>query len=163
MFANESSTLNVSPQYFDTAPYGGGLSTGDFNNDGFIDILILVKRPALNWLYLNDGDGTFTARNTVCTINDYQEYWSAPLADFNGDGYLDIYFCRNDAPPDQEFGTALYMNDGGTNHWLQFNLEGVESNRSAIGARVTVYTGTRKQMRHVTGGGGDKTDSFTVR
>ena len=39
-------------------------------------------------------------------------------------------------------------------HWIAFDLEGTVSNRSAIGARVEVHWGGRRQVQEVSGGSG---------
>ena len=44
----------------------------------------------------------------------------------------------------------LVRNEGGNrNHWLSLRTIGTRSNRDGVGARVTVVTGTRRQMREV--------------
>jgi len=48
----------------------------------------------------------------------------------------------------------LYQNNGNSNHWLKLNLIGVESNRSGVGARVTLQAGSLTQFREVNGNGG---------
>jgi len=51
----------------------------------------------------------------------------------------------------------LYKNNAGnSNHWIIFKLVGVTTNRSAIGSRVTVVTGSLRQIREVEGGSGGK-------
>ncbi|MGA8730701.1 MAG: ASPIC/UnbV domain-containing protein, partial [Terracidiphilus sp.] len=51
---------------------------------------------------------------------------------------------NRNAPP------SLLRNDlTGTNHWLKVKLIGVQSNRSAIGARVTVHYGEKRQAQEV--------------
>ena len=48
----------------------------------------------------------------------------------------------------------MYRNDGGNDlHWVSFRLEGVESNRDAIGARVEIEAGGRTQVAEVQSGG----------
>ena len=64
-------------------------------------------------------------------------------ADFNGDGYLDVGRSGN-----------LWMNDGGTNNWVKFVLEGVESNNHGIGARITISGDWGIQIREVRSGTG---------
>jgi hypothetical protein len=40
------------------------------------------------------------------------------------------------------------------NQWIEFQLEGTASNRSAIGTRVTVYWNEQQQVQEVSGGSG---------
>lgn len=142
--------------------YGGGLSVADFNNDGYIDILATTSLGGECRLYRNNGNGTFKNVAWSANIAEYtKSNYCAPIADYNGDGYLDIYLARNDSYPPDYYAT-LYENSGGTNHWIHVKLIGVESNRDAIGARVVLYTDGKLQMRQVLGGGGYKMDSLPV-
>jgi hypothetical protein len=142
--------------------FGGGLSVADFDNDGDEDLLILTRSGLRLLLFRNNGDGTFTEISTSAGLRqDYEFYWSSPIGDYNRDGYLDIYMAKG--PVLEGISASLYMNDGGSNHWIQFKLVGVQSNRSAVGARVVLYYGGgKKQMRQVLGGSGFKTDSYWV-
>jgi hypothetical protein len=73
------------------------------------------------------------------------------FADFDGDGDLDVVLTENGGP------ARLLRNDGGIgHHWLRLMLEGdgERSNRSAIGARVSVQAGGVEQRQQVTGGRG---------
>ncbi len=73
------------------------------------------------------------------------------FADIDGDGYLDVVLTANGGP------ARLLRNNGGTDHnWIRLLLEGdgVHSNRSAIGARVTLEAGGVTQYREVTSGRG---------
>jgi hypothetical protein len=67
-------------------------------------------------------------------------------ADIDGDGTPDVVLVANGGP------ARLLRNEGGTgNHWVRLTLEGdgVRSNRSAIGARVTLEAGGMVQHREV--------------
>jgi hypothetical protein len=68
------------------------------------------------------------------------------FGDFDNDGDVDIVIVNHNEPP------SLLRNDvSGANHWLKVKLAGVQSNRSAIGARVTVRYGDRMQAQEVLG------------
>jgi hypothetical protein len=72
-------------------------------------------------------------------------------ADINGDGYLDVVLTENNGP------ARLLRNEGGSgNNWVRLALvgNGEESNRSAIGAQVTVEAGGWVQRREVISGRG---------
>lgn len=74
------------------AGYGMGAATGDYDNDGFVDLFVTHYGGSV--LYRNNGDGTFadvTVRSGVRT-----EGWttSAGFFDYNNDGWLDLFICR---------------------------------------------------------------------
>lgn len=85
----ENDTLN----YF-TYPYiymGGGISAGDINNDGMVD-LFFTGNMVDNKLYLNKGDFNFTDVTKSSGLEgDKRWYTGTTMADVNGDGFLDIY------------------------------------------------------------------------
>ncbi|MEO7141967.1 MAG: CRTAC1 family protein, partial [Bryobacteraceae bacterium] len=64
--------------------------------------------------------------------------------DFDNDGDVDVLVINQNEPP------SLLRNDVTGNHrWIKLKLRGVKSNRSAIGARVTVRYGERVQVQEV--------------
>jgi hypothetical protein len=68
------------------------------------------------------------------------------FGDFDNDGDLDILVVNMNEPP------SLLRNDlSGERNWLKVRLVGVESNRSALGARVVCSYGARKQAQEVMG------------
>jgi hypothetical protein len=68
--------------------------------------------------------------------------------DLNGDGSPEVVIVNMNLPP------TLLKNEGARGNSVWLRLEGVKSNRSAIGARVTLEAGGRRQMQEVLGGGG---------
>jgi hypothetical protein len=73
---------------------GGGTTQGgiwfDFNNDGKIDAYV-IKDGAPNQLYKNVGSGRFEEVGAAAHVNVSARARSAVAADFNGDGFADLY------------------------------------------------------------------------
>lgn len=112
----------------------------DVNNDGWEDLFIAVDRlPFQNELFLNNQDGTFTQISESANINDQLDAMGASVADFDHNGYLDIYVGNNPIDP----GNAFYQNHGDltfTNIAAAMDLDlGVESTLSTWGAMWIDY------------------------
>lgn len=65
---------------------------GDYDNDGFLDLFI--ARYGEDWLFHNNGDGTFSHTSNALTPDSLDSY-SAIWGDFNNDGYLDLFVANN--------------------------------------------------------------------
>ncbi len=72
--------------------YTHGISSGDFNNDGFQDLLVTGYYDLA--LLMNQGDGTFVESTRVAGMTSPSWGTSSALGDFNGDGALDIYIAH---------------------------------------------------------------------
>jgi len=133
---------------------GLGIQTyfGDFDNDGWLDLLISSGNGDHQVLF-NDGDGTFTLDNSVLPVGN-RTMQSFAIGDLNNDGSLDIMggfgsgFNSPTGNPDR-----LLLNpatDG--NNWLKVHLTGVESNLSAVGAVVQISGSWGTQTREIRAG-----------
>lgn len=76
----------------------------DYNNDGFIDLYIATTNGA-NYLYSNDGDGTFTDRTNSAGVGDISHARGIPWGDYDNDGDMDIYIANSGV-------NRLYRNNG---------------------------------------------------
>ncbi|PTX43344.1 VCBS repeat protein [Christiangramia gaetbulicola] len=88
--------------------YGLGVATADLNNDGFTDIYVSNDFHEDDYLYINNGDGTFTEqiKNKMTQVSRFS--MGSDVADINHDGYPDILSV--DMLPEDE--TALKASVG---------------------------------------------------
>ncbi len=69
--------------------YGVGATTGDYDNDGDVDLYL--TNFGHNVLYQNEGDGTFTNVAETAQVADAGWGTSCAFADFDSDGFLELY------------------------------------------------------------------------
>jgi len=71
--------------------YKTGVATGDFDNNGYLDLYVTAFGP--NILYRNNGDGTFTDVTSTAGVAGPATEWSTSTGflDFDRDGHLDLY------------------------------------------------------------------------
>ena len=100
-------------------------------------------------VWINDGAGQFREVSQLVGITDVFDGRSVALADFDNKGALDAVVANQNGP------LLLYKNTVSPgNKWIEFQLEGKQSNRSAIGAQVTAYWNGQRQVQEVSGGSG---------
>src|ERR1700733_14818599 len=90
-----------------TSDTTANVSFGDFDGDGHPDILLVKGRhwPIVDRVLLGDGTGKIRKAYNLGNVADRS--YTGGLADFNGDGFLDIA-VSNDAPDRK----LIYLNDG---------------------------------------------------
>ncbi|HZS07455.1 MAG TPA: CRTAC1 family protein [Blastocatellia bacterium] len=72
--------------------YGMGVATGDYDNDGDVDLYVTCFGS--NVLYRNNGDGTFTDVTREAGVDDPRWSTSAAFIDYDRDGDLDLFVCN---------------------------------------------------------------------
>ncbi|MEI9943571.1 MAG: VCBS repeat-containing protein [Chitinophagaceae bacterium] len=97
----------------------GGLNMiqADYNNDGFKDIFVLRgawkrgfgKEP--HSLLRNNGDGTFTDVTKESGLLSIHPTQAGTWADFNNDGWLDLFIGNESAPGEEIHTSELYINN----------------------------------------------------
>ena len=138
---------------------GRNVTTGDFDNDGDMDVYVVATRASgniANVLLDNQGDGTFVpvaeaggASGSALGVGD-----SVATADYNLDGFLDLFVTNalfpgvlaSDGP------SQLFQNQGNDNAWLMLDLVGTASNRDGVGAKVWLTTDGVTQRREQNNG-----------
>ena len=119
----------------------------DFDNDGFVDLLVSGSEQRL---FRNNGDSTFSRLPNPFTSNAMESF---AIGDLNSDGYLDVYagYARLFNSP-SNIDDVLFINDGGSNHFFSVLLEGTDSNINGVGARVELHGPWGIQYREVRSG-----------
>jgi len=131
-------------------------SWGDYDNDGDLDLFVTNQDLENNFLYTNNGDGTFNEITTGSIVTDGGSSRGCSWGDYDNDGDLDLFVANREQQND-----FLYSNNGNSNHWINIQCIGTVSNTSAIGAKVrvkaTINGNPVWQMNEISGqtGGGN--------
>jgi len=138
-----------------------GCSWGDYDNDGYLDLFVSNANNELNFLYRNNGDGTFSKISSGDIATDGGDSIGCVWGDYDNDGFLDLFVANRSAQ-----NNFLYHNDGNSNHWLKVKCVGAVSNRAAIGTKVrlkaTIAGVERWQLRQISGGDGENNSDSLV-
>lgn len=144
---------------------GWGTSFDDLDNDGFVDLLVVNGHvyPQIELaksdtqmgfrqhflLHRNLGDGTFSEISKEAGLRDLPllSRRGAAFGDLNNDGLIDAVVTNLGSSP-----TVLLNTSDNKNDSVTFKLVQAKNNRDAIGARVTIKTDKRTQIREVQAG-----------
>jgi hypothetical protein len=155
-YATNSSELGAISQFHS----GWGVRFFDYDNDGWKDLFIAQSHvmdtieksePHLRYrespLLLHNN-----ANKRFVNVSDlagevFQQRWAArgmAIGDINNDGKTDIVVSSTNGPA-----WVLLNETQTTNHWIEFKLQGVKSNRDGIGATVKITTSIGDQYAAV--------------
>jgi len=127
---------------------GWGVGLEDFDNDGWKDLFVAQSHvldnvdeidPSLHYkqmpLLAMNHKGRFDAADSGAVAPAANR--GAAFGDLNNDGWQDVVVSVLGSQPE------VFMNRGGSQHWLTISLRGTRSNRDGYGARVRVNGQTR--------------------
>ncbi|MGA8596614.1 MAG: CRTAC1 family protein [Bryobacteraceae bacterium] len=143
---------------------GWGAGFFDYDNDGWPDLLLVNGHvfPEVDKLHIdihfrdrailyhNLGNGKFedVSLSSGPGIAEAHAARGAAFADLDNDGEVEVVVNNQNEPP-----TLLKLRNAPAGHWIELRLIGTRSNRSAIGAQVTIRAGGRAQIQEVRSGG----------
>ena len=138
------------------AERGWGLTPIDIDNDGWIDLAVIVQTssgPRVRVLR-NRGDGSFEDVSRVLGLDNLKLHDPRGLiaADVDGDGAPDLIVTQADAPP-----VLLHNIGANKNHFVRLDLTGYADNKTAIGSKVEIFSQGQWQKWELAGASGYQT------
>lgn len=160
LYRNEGNDIFVKVN--DTLSNDGGYSFcanwADIDNDSDLDLFVGNafdgNHPLASFLYLNNGDGTFTRDNQDTVTRVLGWNYGNAFGDYDKDGDLDLLTanCLNEAEANRVFENKS-RNSANPNNYVTIACEGAQFNRLAIGAKVrikaNIYGNDIWQMREI--------------
>jgi enediyne biosynthesis protein E4 len=147
----------------------GGCAWADFNNDGYPDLFVANAGPAADFLYRNNGDGTFTQITNDPIVNDVLHSSGGSWGDYNNDGYIDLFVTGGVVGTGND---RLFLNNGnGTftkitndpivnfSHWAGGSSWGDFDNDGWLDMFVGGYDGANFVFKNITNGTFTKIDT----
>lgn len=105
----------------------------DLDNDSHLDLIVMNDAEGSKFLYMNNGDGTFGKVANSPFIRPVGNTFSIASTDIELDGDIDLVVSSH-----SNENNRVFVNNNTAGHYLLVRLEGTNSNRSAIGARIYV-------------------------
>jgi hypothetical protein len=121
-----------------------GANFGDIDNDGYFDFYLGTGNPNFkslipNKLFKNLDGNHFVDVTTSSRVGNLQKGHGISFADLDNDGDEDIFIEMGGAFTGDAYENSFYINPGqNNNHWINISLEGMVSNKAAIGSKIKV-------------------------
>ena len=120
-----------------------GVNYGDLDNDGWLDFYVGTGDPSLdsimpNLMFRNAQGNHFQDVTASGGFGHLQKGHAVSFADYDNDGDQDVHAVMGGAYSGDGYVNALFENPGHGNSWVKLRLEGRESNRNGLGARIRV-------------------------
>ncbi len=144
----------------DRAHFTMGCSFGDLDNDGYSDVYLGTGDPDLsslwpNILLRNDRGQRFQDVTKSGGFGVLQKGHNVAFGDIDADGDQDVFAEIGGATKDDGFWNVFFLNPGHGHRWITLRLEGVQTNRCAVGARIRVRIdedGVQRDVHGTVGG-----------
>jgi hypothetical protein len=120
-----------------------GAGFGDLDNDGWLDLYLGTGSPEMsalwpNVMFRNSAGREFQDVTQAGGFGHLQKGQAIAFADWDHDGDQDVFLQVGGLYLDDGFGDVFFRNPGHSNRSIALSLEGRESNRFGVGARVRV-------------------------
>jgi len=132
-----------------------GANFGDLDNDGWLDIYLGTGDPSYeallpNRMFRNNEGKDFQDITTSGGFGHLQKGHGIAFGDIDNDGDEDVFEVIGGALPGDTYQSVLFENPGHpANHWITLELQGVQTNRDAFGARICVTVQSGKNKRRI--------------
>jgi tetratricopeptide (TPR) repeat protein len=137
---------------------GWGLTPIDIDNDGWIDLAVIVETKAGPQVRVlrNRGDETFEDVSHALGLDGLKLQAPRGLmaVDEDGDGAADLIVTQMGAPP-----VLLHNQGANKNHFVRLDLAGLADNKTAIGVKVEVFASGQWQKWELAGASGYQTQA----
>ncbi len=149
--------INIDNQYFESYPikndegediFAASYQSvcSDFDNDGWVDIMIAgAGRDAILW---NKGDLAFTYEAKPFVDNAV----AAGVGDINQDGFIDFSVSFQNSSLNGDKVDRIYINESNENNYIKLSFQGTVSNRQGSGALVYCHSAQGTQVNQLRAG-----------
>jgi len=140
-----------------------GSNFGDFDNDGWLDFYLGTGAPSYgamvpNVLFRNHDGEYFVDVTTSSGTGSLEKGHGVAFADINNDGKNELLIRLGGATPGDSAAMMAFRTPKNENNWITLQLQGVKTNRAAIGTRIKVTVETadhgHRSIHRVVGSGG---------